>query len=162
MKLGILLAIAFLAFPRPSVAAADGEAKGNLNYKGTTVTLKHAYLIKGPDAMDAKTILRRLILSRDDLGAAIQGCKTMKCVDGAMTEAMQVDFDAGPRLLYWITLNGDRLQYSGTAQPSVAKVSGNDPKRRAGKLSIDDAGAGGPRVEVEFEATLLKEFTTAR
>jgi hypothetical protein len=162
MKLGMLFAITFLAFPGPSIGAADGEAKGNLNYKGMTVTLKHAYFVKGPDAMDSKTILRRLILSRDDLGAAIQGCKTMKCVDGAIAEAMQVDFDAGPRLLYWITLNGDRVQYSGTAQPSAATVAGGDPKRLVGKLSIDDAGAGGPRVEVEFEATLLKELTTAR
>ncbi len=162
MKLRILLAITLLTFPVSSVAAADGEAKGNLIYKGTTVTLKHAYLVKGPDAIDPKTIIRRLILSKDDLGATIQACKTMSCVDGGITEGMQVDFDAGPRLNYWVALNGGRLQYSGTARPSVAEVAGDDAKRLAGKLSIDDTAAGGPRLDVEFAATLLKEFTAAR
>jgi hypothetical protein len=162
MKLGMLLAITMLTVPFPSVAAVDNAAKGTLSYKGTTMMLTHAYLIKGPDAMDPKKIIRRLILSRDDLGAAIQACKTMNCVDGGITEGMEVDFDAGPRLNYWVALNGGRLQYSGAAQPSVAKVAGNDAKRLAGKLSIDDSAAGGPQLEVEFAATLLKEFTAAR
>jgi hypothetical protein len=162
MKLCMLLAITLLMVPFPSVAAADDAAKGTLSYKGTTVMLKHAYLIKGPDAVDPKRIIRRLILSRDDLGATIRACKTMSCVDGGVSEGMEVDFDAGPRLNYWVALNGGRLQYSGTAQPSVAKVAGDDAKGLAGKLSIDDGAAGGPQVEVEFAATLLKEFTAAR
>jgi hypothetical protein len=162
MKLRIVLAMTLLMVPLSGAAAADGEAKGNLSYKGTTVALKHAYFVKGPDAVDPKTIIRRLILSRDDLGAAIQACKTMNCVDGAITEGMEVDFDVGPRLNYWVALNGGRVQYSGTARPPVAKLAGDDAKRLAGSLSIDDAAAGGPRLEVEFAATLLKEFTAAR
>ena len=162
MKLRILLTIILFVLPFSSVTAAEGEAKGNLSYKGTTVTLKHAYFVKGPDAIDPKTIIRRLILSKDDLGASIRACKTMSCVDGEITEGMQVDFDAGPRLNYWVALNGGRLQYSGIAEPSVVKVVGDDVKRLAGKLSIDATAAGGPRVEAEFAATLLKEFTAAR
>jgi hypothetical protein len=162
MKLRILLAIALLVVPCSSVTAAEGEASGNLSYKGTTVTLKHAYFIKGPDAIDPKKIIRRLVLSKDDLGAGIRACNTMNCVDGKTTEGMQVDFDTGPRLNYWVALNGGRLQYSGTAIPSVVTVGGDGAKRLAGKLSIDDTAAGGPRVEVEFAATLFKEFTAAR
>jgi len=162
MKPWTLMAIMLLTVSFPSAAAADDAAKGTLSYKGTTVVLNHAYLIKGPDAMDPKRIIRRLILSRDDLGAAIQACKTMHCVDGGVTEGMQVDFDASPRLNYWVAANGGRLQYSGTARPSVAKVAGGDAKRLAGKLTIDDSAAGGPQVEVEFAATLLKEFTAVR
>lgn len=158
----MLLAIALLTAASPTVATADDAANGTLSYKGTTVMLKHAYLIKGPHAVDPKRIVRRLVLSRDDLGATIQACKTMSCVDGGISEGTEVDFDAGPRLNYWVALNGGRLQYSGTAQPSVAKVAGDDAKRLAGTLSIDDSAAGGPRLEVEFTATLLKEFTAAR
>ena len=44
----------------------------------------------------------------------------------------------------------------------MAKVGGDDAKRLAGTLSIDDSAAGGPRLEVEFAATLLKEFTAAQ
>jgi hypothetical protein len=162
VRMRALLAMAVMMWPGVKATAADGEAKGTLIYKGTTVTLQHAYFVKGPDAMDAKTMLKRLILSKDDLGSAIQACKTMNCVDRAIHEAMQVDFGAGPRLLYWITLNGDRVQYSGTAEPSAATFAGNDLKRLAGTLRLDDTSAGGPRVEVEFEAALLKEFATAR
>ena len=162
MKLCMLLAITLWVVPIPRIAAADDAAKGTLSYKGTMVMLKHAYFIKGPDAVDPKRIIRRLILSRDDLGATIQRCKTMSCADGGISEGMEVDFDAGPRLNYWIALNGGRLQYSGTAQPSVAKVVGDDAKRLAGTLSIDDSAASRPRLEVEFAATLLKEFTAAQ
>ena len=162
MKLRMLVAIGLVMLPCSGAAAADGEAKGTLTYKGTTVALKHAYFVKGPDAVDPKMIIRRLILSRDDLGAHIRGCAAMNCVDGGVTEGMEVDFDAGRRLNYWVALNGGRVQYSGSAMPSAAKVGGDDPKRLAGTLTIDDTAAGGPRVEVEFTATLLKEFTAAR
>ena len=162
MKFGMLLVIALCALPPSAVAAAEGEAKGHLSYKGTTVTLQHAYFVKGPDAVDPKTIVRRLILSKDALGAHIRACNAMSCVDSEITEGMEVDFDAGPRLNYWVALNGGRLQYSGTVDPSVVKLAGGDAKRLAGKLSIDGTAAGGPRVEVEFAAALLKEFTAAR
>ena len=42
------------------------------------------------------------------------------------------------------------------------KIAGQDPKRLAGTLAIDDAAAGGPKVDIEFAATLLKELTAAR
>ncbi len=155
----MLLVMMLLTVPLPTVAAADSTAKGTLSYRDRTVVLQHAYLIKGPDAVDPKRIIRRLILSKDDLAGPISGCKTMNCVDGVMSEGMQVDFDAGPRLKYWVTLNGGLVQYSGTAEPSSAKVAGGDPGRLAGTLSIDDTPAGGPRLEVEFAASLLKEFT---
>jgi hypothetical protein len=162
MRLCMLFMVILLAVPFGAVAASDGAAKGSLSYKGTTVMLKHAYLIKGPEAVDPSRIIRLLILSRDDLRAAILACKTMSCVDGELTAGIQVDFDAGPRLNYWVALNGGRLQYSGSARPSVAQVAGDGAQRLAGTLSIDDTVADGPRVEVEFTATVLKQFTTAR
>lgn len=150
-----------VALASPGVTA-DGEAKGTLTYKGTTLALKHVYLIKGPDAVDPKKIIRRVILTRDDIGAKIRACQTMSCVDGAMTDGVQVDFDAGPRLNYWLTLNDGRVQYSGTARPDVLKGPATEPRQIAGKLSIDDTAGGGPRIDVEFVAPLLKEITAAR
>ena len=155
----LLLMMILLTVPFPTVAATESTATGTLSYRDVAIVLRHAYLIKGPDAVDPKLIIRRLILSRDDLAGAISGCKTMSCVDGVMSEGVQVDFDAGPRLNYWVTLKGGLVQYSGTAQPSAAKVAGGDPGRLGGTLSIDDTPAGGPKLEVEFAATLLKEFT---
>ena len=86
----------------------------------------------------------------------------MSCVSGALEEGMTVDFDAGPRLNYWIVMNGQRVQYSGTAEPSNFTASTDEAGRLAGTLKIDDAGAGGGKVDVTFDAALTKEFKTAR
>ena len=40
-------------FPSGSQGAA-GQAKGTLSHKGKSVTLAHAYLVTGPDAVDTK------------------------------------------------------------------------------------------------------------
>jgi len=143
-------------------AAADGETNGTLVYKGTTLALKHVYLIKGPDAVDAKKIIRRLLFTRDDIGAKIRACQSMSCVDGAMTDGVQVDFDAGPRLNYWLAINDGRVQYSGTARPELLKGGAIEARRIAGTLGIDDTAAGGPKIDATFAAALLKEFTAAR
>jgi hypothetical protein len=138
--------------------AAAADAKGTVIYKTRTADLKYAYLVKGPDAV-SKQVIRRLILSASDLGAKISACKTMSCTDSDLNEGLSVNFDSGPRLNYWMVLNGQKIQYSGTLKPEVLKATANDAKRIAGKLTFDDAGAGGPKVDVEFDATLSKEVT---
>ena len=155
----LVCAVALLAAP---VSAADGEAKGTLSYKGKTLALRHVYFIKGPDEVDTKKIIRRIILTGTDVEAKLRACRTMSCVGGQILEGIEIDLDAGPRLNYWLTLNNQLVQYSGTARPEVLKVAGQDPKRLAGTLAIDDTAAGGPKVDAEFAAALLKEITTAR
>ena len=138
--------------------AAAGDAKGTLTYKTRTSSLKYAYLVKGPDSVSKKTI-RRLILSASDLGAKISACKTLSCTDSDLNDGLSVNFDSGPRLNYWMVQNDQKIQYSGTLKPEVLKTTADDAKRIAGKLTFDDAGAGGPKVDVEFDATLTKEVT---
>jgi hypothetical protein len=145
-----------------SASADPGKANGTLVHKSRTVTLGYAYLIKGPDAIDTKTIIRRLVLTGKDIGGKIHGCKTMSCVDGEVTEGLIVDLTSGPRLGYWMALNNGLVQHSGTLRPTVLEPSVNDAKRLAGKLSFDDTSAGGPKVEASFDAPMLKEFTAAR
>jgi hypothetical protein len=126
------------------------------------VTLTHAYLVTGPDAVDTKKMVRRLTLSGKDLGAKMRACQTMSCTDGEVTEDLVVDIDGGPRLNYWMAINGQKIQHSG-AQRSAALESGADePKRLAGKLSFDDTPSSGPKVDVEFDTALVKEFKVAR
>lgn len=155
----LVFAVAFVASP---VAAADGEAKGTLSYKGKTLTLRHVYFVKGPDQVDATKIIRRIILTGTDVEAKLRACRTMSCVSGEILEGIEIDLDAGPRLHYWLVLNNQLVQYSGTARPAVLKIAGQDPKRLAGTLAIDDTAAGGGKVDAEFAATLLKEFTAVR
>jgi hypothetical protein len=143
-------------------ALAADTASGTVTYKTRSATFKYAYLVKGPDAIDPKLTIRELILSSADIGAKLQACKTMSCASGLVDEGMTVDFGAGPRLNYWLVMNGQKIQYSGTAQPTAFTGAQNDPARLAGKLRIDDTAAGGPRVEAEVDVGLTKEFTAAR
>ncbi len=143
-----------------SSRAQGGEAKGTLNFKGTALVLKFAYLVKGPDAVDPSNKIRRLIFSGTDLGPKLKACTKMSCTDSAVTEGMTVDLNGGPRINYWVALKGGLVQYSGTVEPSALKTKIDEPAKLAGTLTIDDAAADGAKVEVEFDAALLKEFTT--
>ena len=158
---GLLALVAAAALPSGSDGAA-GQAKGTLSHKGKSVTLAHAYLVTGPDAVDPKKTIRRLILSTKDLGAKIKGCQGMSCSDGEVTEGLVVDIGSGPRLNYWMALNDQKVQHSGTQPPVSLKATADEPKRLAGKLSFDDTASSGPKVDVEFDAALVKEFKAAR
>jgi hypothetical protein len=153
----IAVGTACLALPSHAVG---GEAKGTLSFKGTTLTLKYAYLVKGPDAFDASKKIRRVVLSTTDLGSKLQACTKMSCTDGTVTEGMTVDLDGGPRLNYWVALKDGHVQYSGSTQPPALKARTDEPAKLAGTLTIDDAAADGAKIDVEFDAALLKEFTT--
>ena len=158
--MGLIVTLS-VALPSGS-QGAPGEAKGTLSHKGRVVTLTHAYLVTGPDAVDARKMVRRLILSGKDLGAKMRACQTMSCTDGEVTEGLVVDIDGGPRLNYWMAINGQKIQHSGTQRPAALKTGADEPKRLAGKLSFDDTPSSGPKVDVEFDAALVKEFKAAR
>jgi hypothetical protein len=155
MRERIAIAIVLSALAAP---AAAGDAKGSVKYKDRTADIKYAYLVKGPDAV-SKAPIRRLILSAKDLGGKIAACKTMSCTDSDLDDGLSINFDSGPRLNYWMVMNGQKVQYSGTLKPEVLKTTTSDAKKIAGKLAFDDAGAGGPKVDVEFDAALVKEVT---
>ena len=157
-----LAGVVGLALSAVVVALAANTAKGTATYKTSTkpvtVTFTHAYLMKGPDVVSGTTI-RRLVLATRDLSAALKACQNMTCSSGDMMEGLTVDFDAGPRLNYWFVANGQKIQDSGTAAPTVATLTTDSPTRLAGTLNIDGTQAGGPKVQVEFDATLIKELT---
>ena len=148
-----------------SAPANAGDAKGTITYKGKSgaivVMVKHAYLVKGPDVVSGKTI-RRVVLSVADVAAKLGACGTMLCSDGDITEGMTIDFDAGPRLNYWFVGNNQLVQYSGTAEPASLELTADTPQRLAGKWDFDGSAAGGPRVQIEFDAPLVKEVTKVR
>jgi len=148
-----------------SAVAAAGDAKGTLTYmskgKPLTLSLAHAYLIVGPDAVEPKVIIRRLLFTSADVEARLKACTTMNCASTAMGDGLEFDLVEGPRYNYWLTLNGQLVQYSGTAKRDALVASTNTPTKVAGKLVLDGA-AGGPTVDVTFEAGLLMTFTKAR
>jgi hypothetical protein len=145
-----------------SSAASADSASGTVAYQSKSgpivVNVKNVYLVKGPNSMDGK-IMSRLIFTSLDLGAKIKACSTMSCSDSGLGEGLEVDLIAGPRMNYWFVGNNQRVQYSGTAKPETLSRTADTPQRLAGKLTIDDSAAGGAKVSIDFDATMLKEFS---
>lgn len=138
--------------------ASAGDAKGTVKYKDRTADVKYAYLVKGPDSVTKQTI-RRLILSTKDLSAKIAACKTMSCTDSDLDDGLSVNLESGPRLNYWMVMNGQKIQYSGTEPVGSLAAKTDDAKKLAGTLKFDKTGAGGPKVDVEFDAPMVKEVS---
>ena len=159
-RIALILATALFAFK--AMPAAAGENKGTITAAKGTVTVKYAYFVKGPDSLDPKKIIRKIILTDQDLGAKITACTTMSCADSDLTSGLTVDLDGGPRLNFWMVMNGGLVQHSGTVEATALKLTADEAKRLAGKLSFDKTTSGGPKVDADFDATLLKEFTQAR
>ena len=146
--------------------AGAGEASGAITYPKAgrptlTATLKHAYLLKGPDVIDPTRIVRRLYLTSTDIGSALKACSSLSCADGNVTEGMTLDLDSDQRFGYWVALKNGTVQYSGTAKKETLEASVNAPERVTGTFRADDTTAGGPKVEVKFDASVLKEMKTA-
>jgi hypothetical protein len=142
--------------------AAD-EAKGTLAYKAKAkdyaVDLRYAYLIKVPDALNPKEMVRRLVFTPRDIGPDIKACTVAGCVDGSLSDSLHVDLST-PFLPYWMVLDDQRLQHSGPANLAAMKLTTDTPTRIAGQLTFDATKGGGPKVDVSFDAVLLKEFST--
>jgi hypothetical protein len=162
IRLAVVLALAVSL--APAAGAEPGAATGSISYQSKagliTVWPKYAYLVKGPDTVTGNTV-RRVVLSVTDLAPRLRTCATMMCGDGDMNEGLTIDLDAGPRINYWFVANGQRVQYSGTAEPSSLQLSSNTDQRVAGAWRLDARPAGGPQVQIEFDAALLKVFAKA-
>jgi hypothetical protein len=146
-----IVAIAATAVAEPANGTITFKSKSGL----VTVDVKHAFLIKEPDRVSGKTI-RRILLSPTDVSAALKKCSDLTCSDADVREGMTIDFDAGPRIKYWLVAIDQLVQYSGTADPSTIKLTTDAPDRVAGLWDFDDSAGGGPVIKVEFDARLVK------
>ena len=132
-RTGLTLGIALLV--ATSAPAWAGTAKGTIDYKGTKATITHAYLVKGPDAVDETKKIRRVVFTAADFDAKLSACKAMHCSESELGEGMTIDLDGGPRVNYWVVLKGQMVQYSGTAQPATLKSSTDEPLRSCRRKS---------------------------
>jgi hypothetical protein len=162
MRATLVRLVAIVALGSIGVAAAGRDAKGTVGYKNRsgayTLTVRHAYVVTGPAVGDPASTVVRLIFSAEDLGGAIQSCASMMCVDGRISDALVIDVTDGPRLTSWLTLNKGRVQYSGPQAADALAITSDTPTRLAGRLAFDATTAGGPRVDVTFDAAVIKEF----
>ncbi len=105
--------------------------------------------------------VRILILSAEDISAKIDSCDTVNCVDGWVKEGITMQFETGPVVYYWVSLEGGTLQYSGATHKSVFRPTADTGDRLAGKIKFDDTPDGGGKADVEFDVRLTKAFRAA-
>ena len=141
---------------------AGDKASGTVKFKTWSATLKHAWMVRSPDEMDASKSILRIYLSSADIGAKIKACKTLSCANLALEDGAKVDFSDARHLGYAVKLNGQRVQYSGGTDGGAFKLTTNKPDHLAGKLHIDDVASGGASVDAEFDLTLTNTFKTVR
>lgn len=140
-------------------AAQANSVKGSIELSGTRIEPRHVYLVKGPDSFEPQRIERRLIFSVDDIGGALAKCATMACTESALTQGMTLDLDGMP-LEYWIVT--PKKQHSGPAKPAALTATADEAKRVAGRFRVEGNASGVPAIDLEFDATLLKELAKAR
>ncbi len=137
-------------------------ATGHLTYRAASrnieIPLRHVQFISGPDSFEKGKTIRRLLFSTGDLTDKIASCPEMGCIDQYM-EGIQVDLPPGPRLTYWMSLNGQMVQYSGTVTRESLQLTTEKADHLAGKLKFDQSAAGGPVIEVTFDTHKGKTFT---
>lgn len=141
------------------------SAKGTVTYAAksgpVSVAIKHVYLIKGPDAISGK-MGRQLVFAATDMTDAIKKCDNVSCATGTLESGITAELDIMPPVAFWFVTNGQRVQASGVAKRESLKLTADTPQKMAGKWNYDGSGAGMPKVDVEFDVTLLKEFAKAR
>ena len=158
-KMPGLLALALVV---PMAAIAADKASGTVQFHGKTGSVTHAWMVRGPDEMDASKTLLRIYLSSADISARIKACKTLSCADTALEDGAMVDFSDASHLGYAVRLDGERVQYSGGTSADAFALSTSKPDHLAGKLHIDDSAAGGARVDADFDLALANTFTAVR
>lgn len=137
--------------------SASGEVAYVAKNKPVNLTVSNGQYLTGPDEMEASKTIRRLLFTSSDITTKVKSCQTLKCLDAEFI-GLQVDITDGPRLLYWLVLNNQMVQYSGTAQPKALTLTENSPGHVAGNLAIDDSKAGGPKINIKFDLKLNRAF----
>lgn len=154
-------ALLLAASPTLWAEPANGTATYAAKSGPVAVAVKHAYLIKGPDNMSGK-IGRQLVFAASDMTEAIKKCETMSCVSGKLESGLTGDLDLIPPVAFWLVANGQRVQVSGVARRESLTLTADTPQKMAGKWNYDGSASGMPKIDVEFDVTLMKEFAKAR
>lgn len=162
MRFSNTLIVSALWLAASTLALAGDTAGGTVNFQAAKGTVKHGFLVRGPDEMDPSKTVLRLYLSSADIGAKIKAAKTFSEADNALEDGAMVDYSDAPHLAYAIRLNGERVQYSGGTSGEAFALTSNKPDHLAGKLHIDDSASGGAKVDATFDLTLMKTFTSLR
>ena len=149
---GILLALV------TAIAPAETPVSGTLRVGGKPLTLRHAWIVRGPDSLEKSAIRTYVVMTTEDVSADISKCPNLDCAlfDSVKSGLVLGVFPAG----YWLRavhpeIRGEK-QFSGPSQSSYGwKPRVQEHGRAAGRLLCEFE----PIVcDLEIDAPLLKEF----
>ena len=151
----LLLAVCSLSLSPNAIARDANTAIGTMIIGKHNVAIKFVYLVSAAEGEEQG---RRLIFSASDLAASIAKCTTISCADNDLNEGLELELDSGERMNLWAVANDQRVQHSDTAERSTLTATADKPDAVAGVLAIDRSKIGGPKINIEFKASLTKAF----
>ncbi len=149
---GILLALV------TAIAPGATPVSGSLRVGGKPLTLRHAWIVRGPDRLENSAIRTYVVMTTEDVSADISKCPNLDCAlfDSVKSGLVLGLFPAG----YWLRavhpeIRGEK-QFSGPSQSSYGwKPRVQEHGRAAGRLLCEFE----PIVcDLEVDAALLREF----
>lgn len=151
----LLLAVWSLSLSLNALAQDANTASGTMIIGKHKVAIKYVYLVSAAGG-DNKG--RRLIFSASDIAASIGKCSTISCATNDLNEGLELELDSGERMYLWAVANGQKVQHSDTAERSTFAATADKPDAVAGVLAFDRSNIGGPKINIEFKASLTKAF----
>ncbi len=143
-----------------SVAAGADRAPvtGKLVVKGKNLSFTRAWLVRGPDTFDKSRAAAYLILSSQDISAAITACADIHCVvgnvvkDGAVLEPSDDGHES-----FWLRVVSPQLEKEQQLSGRRFTPAIDRHDRLSGKLEFSYSNTG-DEADLDIDATLLKEF----
>jgi hypothetical protein len=141
-----------------TIGAPAGHANGTASFDKHTATIRYGWLVRGPGEFDRKQSIFRVYFSSTNIGAKIQACDSLSCLDESLVDGAFVEFGDASNVNYWVTLGGGGVQFSGGTNAKALVLTTNAPNHIAGKVRIDDTSFHGATLDVSFDLPLLKTF----
>lgn len=163
---GIRAAFAAVALPLLAAAAATGgepvapAVAGKLVVKGKTLSFARAWLVRGADTFDESKPSAYLILSNEDLSAAIAACKDLHCVlwDTVKNGAILQPVEDGHQS-FWLRIVVPDLAKEQQISGRTWTSSVDRRDRLAGRLEFSYSNVG-EEADLTIDAPLAREFPT--
>jgi hypothetical protein len=146
------------------LAAAAGGApavSGKLVVKGRTFVFSRAWLVRGADTFDESKPSAYLILSSEDLSAAIAACKDLHCVlwDTVKNGAILQPVEDGHQS-FWLRVVAPELAKEQQISGRTWTSSVDRRDRLAGRLEFSYSNVA-EEADLTIDAPLAREFPSS-
>jgi len=157
VRVACLLAV-FLAAASPGLAQqVPPPVQGRAVIAGQPFDLRHAWLIRGPDAFEPGKMNAFIVMAPDDISADLSKCPTVKCAIWDVLKngvILQPEKDGS----FWIRALHPRLAKEQQLSARGWTASIDQDVRVAGRLRWEPQGKDPPILDLTIDAALLKSY----